>query len=104
MVDFPPPPVQTIGKLLSLGWMKLTSSQTGMRLASKFVKVFVSLTELNRLLSFPVNGHVESKYTVKSGKWSPPQFVTDPYLRIHGLAPGLNYGNPSRRFSRLADI
>lgn len=24
--------------------------------------------------------------------WSEPVFVADPYLRVHGLAPGLNYG------------
>ncbi|KAI9859650.1 MAG: hypothetical protein M1813_006581 [Trichoglossum hirsutum] len=39
-----------------------------------------------------VNGHIESHYSVKTGKWSEPEFITDPYLRIHGLAPGLNYG------------
>jgi hypothetical protein len=25
--------------------------------------------------------------------WSPPRLAKDPVLRIHGLAPGLNYGN-----------
>jgi branched-chain amino acid aminotransferase len=39
-----------------------------------------------------VNGHVESHYSVKTGKWSSPVFVTDPFLRIHGMAPALNYG------------
>lgn len=39
-----------------------------------------------------VNGHVESHYNVESGEWSAPEFVKDPYLKIHGLAPGLNYG------------
>ncbi|KZF26812.1 branched-chain amino acid aminotransferase II [Xylona heveae TC161] len=39
-----------------------------------------------------VNGHVESHYSVKTGKWSEPEFVEDPFLRIHGMAPGLNYG------------
>ncbi|KAI3342669.1 aminotransferase [Ustulina deusta] len=39
-----------------------------------------------------VNGHIESHYSVKTGKWSPLQFVTDPYIRIHGMAPALNYG------------
>ena len=42
--------------------------------------------------SFIVNGHVESYYSTKTGKWSEPTFIEDPYLRIHGLAPGLNYG------------
>ena len=39
-----------------------------------------------------VNGHVESSYSLKTGIWSAPRFVIDPYLRIHGLCPGLNYG------------
>ena len=39
-----------------------------------------------------VNGHIESHYTPKTGKWSEPEFVEDPYLRIHGMAPALNYG------------
>jgi branched-chain amino acid aminotransferase len=39
-----------------------------------------------------VNGHIESHYSKKTGKWTAPQFVTDPYLRIHGMSPGLNYG------------
>ncbi len=41
---------------------------------------------------FAVNGHIESHYSMKTGKWSEPHFVKDPYLRIHGMAPGLNYG------------
>lgn len=43
-------------------------------------------------MSYIVNGHVESHYKVESGEWSAPEFVKDPYLKIHGLAPGLNYG------------
>lgn len=39
-----------------------------------------------------VNGHMESHYSKATGKWSAPQFVRDPYLRIHGMAPALNYG------------
>lgn len=39
-----------------------------------------------------VNGHVESRYDVRSGNWTRPKFVQDPKLHIHGLAPGLNYG------------
>jgi branched-chain amino acid aminotransferase len=39
-----------------------------------------------------VRGHVESHYSKKTGKWTTPEFITDPYLRIHGMAPGLNYG------------
>ena len=39
-----------------------------------------------------VNGHIESHYSVKTGKWSEPIFVRDPFLRVHGMAPALNYG------------
>ncbi|CZT42893.1 related to branched-chain amino acid aminotransferase [Rhynchosporium secalis] len=39
-----------------------------------------------------VNGHIESHYSVKTGVWSKPSFVTDPFLRLHGMAPALNYG------------
>lgn len=39
-----------------------------------------------------VNGHVEAKYSRKSGTWTAPKFVRSPYLTLHGLAPGLNYG------------
>lgn len=39
-----------------------------------------------------VNGHVESHYSVHTGVWSAPEFVVSPFLSIHGLAPGLNYG------------
>ncbi|THY47958.1 branched-chain amino acid aminotransferase [Aureobasidium pullulans] len=39
-----------------------------------------------------VNGHIESTFSKKTGQWTRPKFVTDPYLRIHGMAPGLNYG------------
>lgn len=40
----------------------------------------------------PVNGHVESHYSVKTGEWTEPEFIQDPYLRIHGMSPALNYG------------
>ncbi|KAI9677274.1 MAG: hypothetical protein M1829_002616 [Trizodia sp. TS-e1964] len=70
-----------------------------------------------------VNGHVESHFSHKTGKWTEPEFVEDPFLRIHGMAPGLNYGQqayeglkafrtpdgsitifrPSRNASRLAN-
>ncbi|KAK0516565.1 hypothetical protein JMJ35_001168 [Cladonia borealis] len=39
-----------------------------------------------------VNGHIESHYSTKTGQWTEPEFIEDPYLRIHGMAPGLNYG------------
>ncbi|KAF7585636.1 hypothetical protein BBP40_010416 [Aspergillus hancockii] len=40
-----------------------------------------------------VNGHVECQFSkTQGGKWSAPKFVASPYLPIHGMAPGLNYG------------
>ncbi|RYP81494.1 hypothetical protein DL769_001965 [Monosporascus sp. CRB-8-3] len=39
-----------------------------------------------------VAGHIESHYSIKTGRWSDPELVEDPHVRIHGLAPGLNYG------------
>ncbi|KAF9890444.1 hypothetical protein FE257_005849 [Aspergillus nanangensis] len=62
MVSFPPPPVQT------LEWDKLGLSP------------------------MTVNGHVECNWDAATGQWSEPQLIEDPFLRIHGLAPGLNYG------------
>jgi branched-chain amino acid aminotransferase len=44
------------------------------------------------LTSLPVNGHIESTYSVKTGKWTAPEFIESPFLRIHGMAPALNYG------------
>ena len=44
------------------------------------------------ILSTVVNGHIESTYSVKTGKWTAPEFVESPFMRIHGMAPGLNYG------------
>ena len=37
-------------------------------------------------------GHIESHYSTKTGTWTEPEWVTDPYLKIHCLAPGINYG------------
>lgn len=42
--------------------------------------------------SSSVNGHIESRYTKETKEWSEPVFVKDPFIRIHGLAPALNYG------------
>ncbi|KID72957.1 Transaminase [Metarhizium brunneum] len=59
---FPPPPVNTID------W-----SNVGFKIRE-------------------VNGHIEATYSKTTGKWSPLRFVTDPFMRIHGMAPALNYG------------
>lgn len=39
-----------------------------------------------------VNGHIESTYSKKTGQWTPLKFVADPFMRIHGMSPALNYG------------
>ncbi|KAF4445909.1 hypothetical protein F53441_10380 [Fusarium austroafricanum] len=31
-------------------------------------------------------------FKVREGKWTPLRFVADPFMRIHGMAPALNYG------------
>ncbi|RDL38708.1 Uncharacterized protein BP5553_03048 [Venustampulla echinocandica] len=38
------------------------------------------------------NGHVECRYDVTTGVWTEPTLIKDPYIKVHGLAPGLNYG------------
>ncbi|KAL8731519.1 MAG: hypothetical protein Q9166_003365 [cf. Caloplaca sp. 2 TL-2023] len=61
-MSFPPPPVE------SIDW-----NEIGFRIRE-------------------VNGHIESHYSVKTSQWSPPTFIRSPHLSIHGMAPGLNYG------------
>ncbi|KAL4768699.1 aminotransferase [Aspergillus nidulans var. acristatus] len=39
-----------------------------------------------------VNGHIESRFSPSTKTWSTPTFIADPYIRIHGLTPALNYG------------
>ncbi|KAK2798830.1 hypothetical protein FQN50_008691 [Emmonsiellopsis sp. PD_5] len=40
-----------------------------------------------------VNGHVESHFSYSANpQWSAPRFVASPFIPIHGMAPGLNYG------------
>ncbi|KAL8789805.1 MAG: hypothetical protein Q9195_006639 [Heterodermia aff. obscurata] len=39
-----------------------------------------------------VNGHIESTYSKATDMWTPLKFVTSPYVHIHGMASGLNYG------------
>ncbi|GJN66101.1 branched-chain-amino-acid aminotransferase [Purpureocillium lilacinum] len=62
MAAFPPPPVNTID------W-----SNVGFRVRE-------------------VNGHIESTYSMATGEWTPLRFVADPFMRIHGMSPALNYG------------
>ncbi|KAJ6445134.1 branched-chain-amino-acid aminotransferase [Purpureocillium lavendulum] len=62
MAAFPPPPVNTID------W-----SNVGFRVRE-------------------VNGHIESTYSMATGQWTPLRFVADPFIRIHGMSPALNYG------------
>ncbi|KAM0741685.1 hypothetical protein ACQRIT_004542 [Beauveria bassiana] len=62
MAAFPPPPVNTID------W-----SNVGFKVRE-------------------VNGHIESTYSKTTGQWTPLKFVADPYMRIHGMSPALNYG------------
>ncbi|KAF7590227.1 hypothetical protein BBP40_003111 [Aspergillus hancockii] len=52
----------------------------------------IEWTKLGLAVTDIVNGHVESTFSMETGTWTAPRFVADPYLRIHGLAPALNYG------------
>jgi branched-chain amino acid aminotransferase len=56
------------------------------------VKVLTIVLMIKSWLMIIVNGHIECHYSKKTGKWTFPEFVTDPILRIHGMAPALNYG------------
>lgn len=45
------------------------------------------------IIFFKVNGHVECRFSHSDGaQWSRPRFVASPFLPLHGMAPGLNYG------------
>ncbi|KAF2475998.1 branched-chain-amino-acid aminotransferase 5 [Lindgomyces ingoldianus] len=63
MTAFPPPPVSTID------WTNTKDSKV-----------------------HEVNGHIESTYSKATGKWTPLKFISDPYMRIHGMSPAINYG------------
>ncbi|RJE27124.1 Branched-chain amino acid aminotransferase [Aspergillus sclerotialis] len=39
-----------------------------------------------------VNGHVQCRYNVQTGRWSEPEVVKGTDLTISGLSPALNYG------------
>jgi branched-chain amino acid aminotransferase len=63
--------------------------------ASKCAKVVFESFYTGITLSYTgatVNGHIESTYSTQTGQWSPLEFIADPYMRIHGMAPALNYG------------
>lgn len=45
-----------------------------------------------QLTTLTVNGHIESHWSKSTNQWTPLRFVADPYMRIHGMAPALNYG------------
>ena len=71
------------------------NNQIGVTLDSVYVKVgssSITPSPQTWLTRSTVNGHIESHYSIKTGKWTPPQFVQSPFLSIHGMAPGLNYG------------
>lgn len=98
MAPFPPPPVNTIDwSDVGFRVREGTSFNLGGRSPYPRDRLNGSIggwgNELTRQ-PFPlaVNGHIESHYSRSTGKWSELTFVTDPYIRIHGMAPALNYG------------
>ncbi|KAJ4555411.1 hypothetical protein HRR77_001344 [Exophiala dermatitidis] len=40
-----------------------------------------------------IASHIEVSYNAETGGWGEPRIVQDPWLRVHGLSPGLNYGS-----------
>ncbi|KAK4167148.1 glycosyltransferase family 20-domain-containing protein [Cladorrhinum sp. PSN259] len=71
----------------SLGDEKVVKEVVSVSLGTRNTEATATLTQ-----GVSVNGHIESHYSVKTGKWSPLTFVSDPFIRIHGMAPALNYG------------
>lgn len=59
---------------------------------AKVSNVYISVRIPLISLVVNVNGHIESKFSNATGEWAPLKFVPDPYMRIHGMAPALNYG------------
>lgn len=97
MAPFPPPVVNTIdwsnvGFRVREGKSRQDALRSGRdHRALALAPITPCAAELTPILR-AVNGHIESHYSVRTGKWSDPVFVTDPYMRIHGMAPALNYG------------
>jgi branched-chain amino acid aminotransferase len=81
MAAFPPPPVNTID------W-----SNVGFKVREGESPSSPPLHSYTSNPFPPVNGHIESTYSKTTGQWSPLTFVADPFMRIHGMAPALNYG------------
>ncbi|KAK7990685.1 aminotransferase [Apiospora arundinis] len=52
----------------------------------------VDWANLGLALDLSVNGHIETKYHLSTGQWTPPSFVASPNISVNGLCPGLNYG------------
>ncbi|KAK7909272.1 aminotransferase [Apiospora marii] len=55
-------------------------------------KATVDWANLGLALDLSVNGHIETRYHLSTGQWTPPSFVASPDISVNGLCPGLNYG------------
>lgn len=42
--------------------------------------------------SFDQTSHIESVWSQETEEWSEPRIVRDPWVKVHGLSPALNYG------------
>ena len=101
-MPFPPPPTNVIGNTTDINIPSPTdvSKLIGHRLGQHRLHCQGGYVKFNANLFTrkhwpdcdPVKGHIESYYDIESNRWSEPVFITDPYMKIHGLAPGLNYG------------
>ncbi|KAI1843587.1 hypothetical protein JX266_010220 [Neoarthrinium moseri] len=52
----------------------------------------VDWSALGVALDLPVNGHIETRFHLSTGKWTQPTLVANPNISVNGLCPGLNYG------------
>ncbi|KAK8109023.1 hypothetical protein PG984_014824 [Apiospora sp. TS-2023a] len=55
-------------------------------------KESVDWANLGLALDLSVNGHIEIRHHLSTGKWTEPTFVASPNISVNGLCPGLNYG------------
>lgn len=84
---FPPKPTDSV-KWNEIGF-SVTNGKSSVLLDVTCLKLYLIIVLI--ILNI-VNGRIESKWSSETDSWSAPTFVTDPYLRLHGLAPALNYG------------
>ena len=92
---FPPPSFPSLPTLISNHNGLPASARELHRLGQcrlQSPRRFVPQFHLHSTLIALVNGHVECHYNSATAAWSAPEFVSSPRLAVHGMSPGLNYG------------